>query len=120
MPNATDEIGRYIEDAPEERQSVLNALRASCLAELGGFQESMAYGMPSYSRAGEVEVAFASQKQYISLYILRTDVMAAHRAQLDDLSIGKGAIRYRKPEQVDLAVVRSMLLQTADSTGPVC
>jgi uncharacterized protein YdhG (YjbR/CyaY superfamily) len=63
----------------------------------------MDYGMPSYSRAGEVEVAFASQKQYISLYMLRTDVMAAHRAQLDHLSVGKGAIRFRKPEDIDLS-----------------
>lgn len=114
------EIERYIEDAPEQRQSVLGALRAACLAELRGFQESMEYGMPSYSRAGEVEVAFASQKQCISLYILRTDVMEAHRAELDHLSVGKGAIRCRKPEDVDFAVVRSMLSQTADSIGPVC
>jgi uncharacterized protein YdhG (YjbR/CyaY superfamily) len=117
---APDEIQRYIEDAPEERRPVLNELRAACLAELPGFEESIVYGMPSYSRAGEVEVAFASQRQHISLYVLRTDVMAAHRARLDHLSIGKGAIRYRKPEQVDLAVVRSMLSQTAGSAGPVC
>jgi uncharacterized protein YdhG (YjbR/CyaY superfamily) len=120
VPGEPDEIERYIEDAPEQHRSVLNALRAACLADLRGFQESMDYRMPSYSRAGEVEVAFASQKQYISLYILRTEVMAAHRAQLDHLSVGKGAIRYRKPKDVDFAVVQSMLSQTADSTGPVC
>lgn len=99
---------------------MLNALRSASRDELGGFRESLEHGMPSYSRQGEVEVAFASQKQYVSLYILRTDVMAAHRSELDHLSLGKGCIRYRKPEDVDYELVRSMLRETADSTGPVC
>lgn len=120
MPSETDEVERYIEDAPEQRRSALKALRAACLDELGGFEESMEYDMPSYSRAGEVEVAFASQTRYISLYVLRTDVIAAHRSQLEHLSVGKGAIRYPKAEDIDFAVVRSLLSQTASTTGPIC
>ena len=120
MPGEADEVERYIEDAPERRRPALRALRAACLNELGDFQESIEHGMPSYSRAGEIEVAFASQKQYISLYVLRTDVIAAHRPQLDHLSVGKGAIRYRKPEDIDIGVVQSMLAQTANTTGPIC
>ena len=120
MSGEADEITRYIADAPEPRQSALTALRAMCREELGNFHESIEYGMPAYSRAGEVEIAFASQKQDITLYVLRTDVMAAHRARLDGLNVGKGAIRYRKPTDIDFEVVRSMLSQTAKSTGPVC
>lgn len=80
----------------------------------------MAYRMPSYSRDGTVEVAFASQKQYVSLYILRTDVLDAHRERFDHLDVGKGCIRYRNPDQVDEVVVRAMLRATASSTGRVC
>ena len=39
----------------------------------------MQYGGPCYSRNGEVEVGFASQKNFIGLYILRLDVLNAHR-----------------------------------------
>jgi uncharacterized protein YdhG (YjbR/CyaY superfamily) len=120
MPGVTAEVDRYIESAPEPRQPVLTALRAACLEELSEFDESLEHGMPSYSRAGQIEVAFASQKQYISLYVMRTDVMAAHRTRVEHLSVGKGCIRYRKPEDVDFDVVRSMLRETARSTGPVC
>ena len=120
MPDEADEIARYIADAPDPRRPALSALRAMCREELDDFHESIEYGMPSYSRAGEVEIAFASQKQDITLYVLRTDVMAAHRARLDGLTVGKGAIRYRKPTDIDFEVVRSMLSQTARSTGPVC
>jgi uncharacterized protein YdhG (YjbR/CyaY superfamily) len=115
-----DEIDRYIAEAPESRQAALDALRSACREELGGFRESIGYGMPSYSRAGEIEVAFANQERYISLYILRTDVIAAHRPQLEHLSVGKGAIRYRKPDDIDFTLVRSLLSQTASSSGPIC
>ena len=82
----------------------------------------MTYGGPTYSRNAEVEVGFASQKHFIGLYILRTDVMNAHKDQLKGkgVSIGKGAIRYSKPERIDFNVVESMLRATVKSTGPVC
>jgi hypothetical protein len=76
--------------------------------------------MPGYERSGEVELGFANQKQYISLYVLRTDVMAAHRHQLDGLSVGKACIGYRRPEQIDMDVVRSILRTNAATTGPIC
>jgi uncharacterized protein YdhG (YjbR/CyaY superfamily) len=82
----------------------------------------MDYGGPCYKRDGVVEVGFASQKNFIGLYILRTDVMNAHRDRLKvkGVSIGKGAIRYSRPERIDFDVVESMLRATAESTGPVC
>ena len=76
--------------------------------------------MPTYGRDGIAEIAWASQKQYISLYVMRGDVLDAHREQLAHLSVGKGCIRYRSPAAVDFAVVRSMLTDVAASRGPVC
>ena len=105
---------------PAERFEFLCPLRLASLELLDGFLESMDYGVPAYVRDGEVEVAFANRKQYVSLFILRLDVVDAHRDRLTGLSIGKGCIRYRRPEQVDIDVVRSMLAATAESTGPVC
>lgn len=51
---------------------------------------------------------------------MRTDVVAAHRASLAGLDDGKGCIRYRCPEQVDLDVVRRLLAQIAATRDPVC
>jgi uncharacterized protein YdhG (YjbR/CyaY superfamily) len=86
------------------------------------FEESMTYGGPAYSRNGVVEVGFASQKHFIGLYILRTDVMKAHLGllKIKGVSVGKGAIRYSKPEKIDFKVVESMLKATVESTGEVC
>jgi uncharacterized protein YdhG (YjbR/CyaY superfamily) len=116
------DVTRYIEEAPAERQEALTRLRTLCREILIDFEETMDYGGPSYRRKGEVEVGFASQKHFIGLYILRTDVMAAHRDQLQGkgIGVGKGAIRYSKPEHIDYGTVESMLRGTMKSTGPVC
>jgi len=103
-----------------ERREALTLLRRLCREELAGFDEGLRYGMPSYLRDDVVEVAFASQKAYISLYVLRRAALEASRERLGSLSVGKGCILYRRPEQIDAAVVRALLRSTASDTGPVC
>ena len=122
MQSNAKNIDAYLKEVPAERLDALQKLRDLCRTHLTGFEESMAYGGPSYSRNGEVEVGFASQKHFIGLYILRTDVMNAHKDQLKvkGVTFGKGAIRYSKPERMDFNVVESMLRATVISTGPVC
>lgn len=113
-------VDEYLAGVPEERRSALEDLRALCVDELTGFDEGMEYGMPSYSRNGSVEVAFASQKNYISLYVLRESVVRANAQLLDGLSVGKGCIRYRRPDQIDPGAVRALMAATVSDAGPVC
>lgn len=120
MQSNAKNVDAYMMEVPAERAAALERLRALCLETLEGFEESMEYGMPSYSRGDEVEVAFASQKNYISLYILKQDVFEASRPRLDGLNLGKGCIRYSKPEKIDFSVVRDMLEATRESTAPIC
>jgi uncharacterized protein YdhG (YjbR/CyaY superfamily) len=122
MQSKTKDVTTYIGEAPADRQEALHRLRNLCREILLDFEETMEYGGPTYSRNREVEVGFASQKHFIGLYILRTSVMDAHRDQLNrrGISVGKGAIRYSKPEHIDFDVVASMLHATVRSTGQVC
>jgi hypothetical protein len=80
----------------------------------------MRYGMPSYARDGVVEIAFASQKQYLAIYGLKTDALAAVRDAFAGASLGKGCIRYRQPEQVNLNAVAQLLQATAASDRAIC
>ena len=122
MQSSAKTVSAYLKEVPPGRQAALQQLRDLCRLHLKGFRESMAFGMPGYARDGVVEVGFASQKRYISLYILRTDVMRAHRYLLNipGVTFGKGCIRYSRPEQIDFSVVERMLKATAESTGDVC
>ena len=122
MQSNAKDVTAYLKEVPADRRATLERLRKLCLKHLKGFQESMDYGGPCYARNGEAEVGFASQKHFIGLYILRTDEMRSHRYLLTikGITLGKGAIRYSKPERIDFKVVESMLRATVDSTGPVC
>lgn len=122
MQSQAETVTAYLKEVPEERRAALERLRVLCRARLAGFEETMKYGGPCYQRDGVIEVGFASQKNFIGLYILRTDVMNAHKHLLKGggVSVGKGAIRYSKPEKIDFDVVESMLRATAESSGEVC
>jgi uncharacterized protein YdhG (YjbR/CyaY superfamily) len=118
--SAATDVASHIADAPQERRAALTALRAACLEELEGYEERMAYGMPSYVRGEVAEVAFASQRQYVSVYVARSDVMEANAERLAAVDRGKGRLRFRGPEAIDLDLIRSLLRQTRASAGPVC
>ena len=124
MQSTAKDVTAYLEEVPAERKAALVELRRQCLANLKGFEESMQYGGPCYSRNGVIEVGFASQKHFIGLYTLRvrTDVMKSHLEllKIKGVSLGKGCIRYPKPEKIDFKVVESMLKATVKSTGEVC
>jgi uncharacterized protein YdhG (YjbR/CyaY superfamily) len=122
MQSTAQNVTIYLNEIPAEREPALAKLRDLCCFLLKDFEESMTYGMPSYSRNGEVEVAFASQKNFIALYILRTDVMNTHRdlLKVKGVSLGKGCIRYTKPEKIDFKVIVMMLKATQESKGVVC
>ncbi|TFV82961.1 DUF1801 domain-containing protein [Blastococcus sp. CT_GayMR16] len=117
-------VDAYVEQVTGPRADAVRTLRGLCLAHLDGFTEGMTYGMPGYWRGpvaeGEGEIAFAAQKQYLSFYVVRTDVMAAHRDRLAGLSVGKGCVRYRTPEQLDVDIVTSILEMAAATQGPIC
>jgi uncharacterized protein YdhG (YjbR/CyaY superfamily) len=113
-------VDEYIATAPDERREALRLLRRLCREELTGFEEAMRYGMPGYLRDGQVEIGFASQKQYLALYILRQAVIEAHAGRLAGLSHGKGCIRFRRPEQVDPDIVRALLVAVVTDAGPLC
>ncbi len=61
-------VKEYVAKAPEERRAALGKLHGLCKKNLAGFDESIEYGMPVYKRDGVMAFAFASQKNYISIY----------------------------------------------------
>lgn len=120
MHSDADDVDSYLALVPAGRRAVLTEMRGLCGRLLTGFAESMRYGMPTYSRDGTPEIAWASQKHYISLYVMRADVLDAHRERLAGLDIGKGCIRYRSPAAVNFTVVQSMLTAVVANRGPAC
>ncbi|MFE7130831.1 iron chaperone [Streptomyces sp. NPDC057638] len=113
------DVDGYLTEVPEDRRAVLTRLRQLCRAELVGFDEVMAYGMPAYERDGVCEIAFAGQKRYISFYLLRGDVREAFEDRLAGQDMGQGCLRFRRPESVDFDLLRDLLKATAARPGGI-
>ncbi|MFD3843977.1 iron chaperone [Streptomyces sp. NPDC058642] len=120
VQSRAEDVDSYLAEVPEERKMALHRLRELCRAELQGFTEVMAYGMPAYMRDGIGEIAFASQKQYISFYLLRSDVREAFAERLAGYDMGKGCLRFRRPETMDFVLLRDLLRATAARPGKTC
>ena len=120
MQSAATNIADYLAEVQASRRYTLTTLRDLCVESLVGYEESMAYGAPCYKKNGIVEVAFASQKNYIAIYVLKKGVVDAFRQQLTGASIGKGCIRYSKPEELDFKVIKMLLVATRASKETPC
>ncbi|MFF8845895.1 iron chaperone [Streptomyces sp. NPDC015127] len=121
--SSSADVDAYLEEVAEpDRLTALVRIRELCRMELTGYEEVMAYGMPAYRRPGaEPEIAFAAQKQYLSLYLMRPDVRESFGARLAGQDMGKGCLRFRRMERIDFGLVRDLLRAAAAAPpGPVC
>ena len=122
MQSKAPDVTTYLQEVPEERREALVHLRSLCLDTLQGYEEAMMYGMPTYARNGTAEIAFASQRNYIALYIMKKEAVDQQREALAaaKIKVGKGCINFTKPERIPFDIVQSLLLATVESHDEPC
>ena len=119
ISNATS-IDAYLEEIPPDRRSALAQLRALIHRVAPKTVEAMQYGLPAF---GDL-CAFASQKNYMALYVCESDIVKGHLAQLGKVSCGKGCIRFKRLADLNLGAVESILKEILklrqQGIGPSC
>ena len=120
MQSSATSVAEYLDEVPASRRDALTRLRELCVKTLLGYEEAMEYGLPCYKKNGIVEVGFASQKTYVAIYVLKKGVVDAFRAELSGAKIGKGCIRFSKPEKLDFEVLKKLLVATRASREAPC
>ena len=120
MTSKAASVAAYVNEVTAERRAAVEKLRRLCQQALQGYEEGMAYGLPCYKRNGNPEVAFASQQNHIALYVMKPDVVDEFRSELSGSSIGKGCIRFSKPERMNFEVLDRLLRRVAASDAPLC
>jgi hypothetical protein len=118
-------VEEYLETLPEDRREAISAIREVILANLPeGYEENMNWGMISYeiplSRYPKTYnkqplgvAALASQKNYMSLYLMTVygdkDTEAwfhgRYRASGKKLDMGKSCVRFRRLDDLPLDLV---------------
>ena len=106
-------VDEYIDELEGERKEAVKRLRQVLIENVPDLEESMDYGMPTYRRGDEL-YAFASQKQYVSLYVPDTYVMRAYADELGRVDLGKNCVRFRHLEDLDMEAVSRMLREMTE------
>jgi uncharacterized protein YdhG (YjbR/CyaY superfamily) len=114
MSESTTQVEQYLENLDAPRRDTLTQVRALILEAVPDAVESMKYRMPTYEYGGAMLCAFASQKRYMSLY-MEPPILDGHREELLHLDLGKSCIRFKRIEQLPLAIVRTILQETVQA-----
>ena len=119
----------YLAALPEPRQTALRALHAAIRKAAPSLKPGLGHGMLGYGpyhykyasgREGDsFAVCLASQKQHISLYLgcsCGEDGYLAEKAapRLGKVSVGKCCIRFKKLEDLNLAVAIELIQRTGE------
>lgn len=81
MQSDAETVDDYIETLEGERREAIIKLRKIVKNTHPKMEESMKYHMPTYSQKDQY-IAFASQKQYISLYIRSARLILKYKPRL--------------------------------------
>ena len=108
MKSETKDVATYLAGVPAERREAMTRLRSLYASAFKGCEETIDYGVPCYKRDGKMVAGFASQKQYIALYGMGK-VAERYSKELTGCSMGKGCIRFRRPEAIDFDLIQRML-----------
>jgi uncharacterized protein YdhG (YjbR/CyaY superfamily) len=105
-------VADYLAAVPPERREALETLRSLVFRVAPSAVETLRYGMPAYDVGDKVLCQFASQKRYVSLY-LDPKVVDRYHGELEGLSLGRGCVRFRKPDKLPLETIERMLREIA-------
>ena len=123
----------YLQELPRERREILQAVRKVVLDNLpAGYVETMNWGMISYEIPLErypdtynkrplMYAALASQKNYMSLYLMCVYSHKESRVRFEEefkasgkkLNMGKSCVRFKRLEDLPLDVVGEAIAGTS-------
>lgn len=132
MKSTATTVSEYLQAMPAERRETMAAVRAVILANLpAGYEEVMSYGMLGYVVPHRLYPAgyhcdprlplpmanLGSQKNHLSLYLMTVYgdpaveqwFRAAWLATGKKLDMGKACVRFKRAEDVPLAVVGELI-----------
>src|SRR6478672_8441152 len=95
-------IDEYIANFPEEKQALLQEMRATVKAAAPNAEEIISYGMPAFAQNGNL-VYFAAAKNYIGFYPTGSGIKAFEE-EFSGFEYSKGVVKFPldKPLPVDL------------------
>jgi len=106
-------IDAYVASFPEDVQRALRVVREAIRRAVPGTDETMSYGIPTYTWQGRYVVYFAGWKHHVSVYPV-PHVEGALERELAPHRAGRGTLRFPLDEPVPVALIERVVALLMD------
>jgi uncharacterized protein YdhG (YjbR/CyaY superfamily) len=100
-------IDGYIASAPKDIQKLLEEIRATIKAAAPGAEETINYGIPTFTLHGNL-VHFAAFKKHIGFYPTPSGI-EAFRDELSNYEGAKGSVQFPFSKKLPLALITKIV-----------
>ncbi|HYF10529.1 MAG TPA: DUF1801 domain-containing protein [Candidatus Paceibacterota bacterium] len=132
-PTKAKTVAEYIKAVPAERRDTILAVHDFIRKTVPKLKPHFAYNMLGYGSFPYTNykkesitwpvIALANQKNYVSLYVCSIDagqyVAEKYKKELGKVSVGKSCIRFKKLEDLNLPMLKKVLMTAAKNPGLV-
>ncbi|HZW00993.1 MAG TPA: DUF1801 domain-containing protein [Candidatus Deferrimicrobium sp.] len=115
---ADERVAAYLADLAPEARTALDSVRATVRDLVPDAEETISYGIPTFTLAGRAFVHVAAWKRHVSIYpVPRVD--AGMEAELAAYRNGPGTLRFPLGHPLPLELIgRVVVLLMAQRAGP--
>ena len=106
-------VDNYFAALPDDRRAALDRVRALLFEAVPDAQEAIAYQMPSYRVGRRYAFSLSNSKQHMSLHVWATNLIDPYVPRLGKVKAAGGTIRFKRPEDLNLDVLRELVLDVA-------
>jgi uncharacterized protein YdhG (YjbR/CyaY superfamily) len=103
-----ESVDDYISSFPPEVQTVLQAARETIHAAAPGLQESISYGIPTFSINGRPVVYLGGWKKHISIYPI-PDLEGALKSNIAPYLSGKGTAKFPLGKPIPHELIKALV-----------
>ncbi|MGE3278359.1 MAG: iron chaperone [Candidatus Altimarinota bacterium] len=102
-------VDEYIQNSPQEAQSILKKIRGIIKKSAPEAVESISYMMPAYKLHKKPLVYFGAMKTHLGFYATPTG-NAAFTKQLEEYVTGKGSIQFPYDQPIPYDLIQQIVL----------
>jgi len=113
MKSNAGTVSAYLDELPVERRKALETLRAMIEKAAPKARPTMKYGLPTWEWNGPL-FALAARPHGMELYVAEPDLVAKRKKTLGDVEVGTASVRFKRIEDLNLAIVAALLADAAD------
>ncbi len=98
----------YLASVPPDARAALLKLRKTIQAAAPRATEEISYQVPTFKHHGGL-VAYAAFPDHCSFFVMSTELMSAHAAELEGYPVGKGSIRFPADKPLPATLVKKLV-----------